>query len=36
MTVELDDWLAAEVEVDHMLANGKVPTPCGQVFVPSA
>ena len=26
---EVDDWLAAETEVDRMLANGELPTLCG-------
>jgi hypothetical protein len=26
---EVDDWLAAETEIDRMLANGENPTLCG-------
>ena len=26
---EVDDWLAAEAEVDRALATGDAPTPCG-------
>jgi Protein of unknown function (DUF2934) len=26
---EIDDWLAAETEVDRKLANGELPTRCG-------